>query len=246
MKRRGALLAASGGAALLLVALAAGCFQEIDPGAATGIAMDDAGSLSPDALTCWQLCQSPSCDDPAGTIPVLTVTPPIYLPDGGTTKDPCDDVEQASMAVRQTYCGGCHASPASQGGLGFVLNDNQLAATLAASTDDAGNAQRLMTPGDPSHSMVYTLVAQGLGGSQTGMPPLSMAGYTSIPRPSAADVSVLYAWILACAPGTDGGAYVYGGGDYAPDGGGAPPAAGDAATNAGDAGGDAADGGDAD
>jgi hypothetical protein len=199
----------------------AGCFQELDPGAASGAGLssvdggDDADNA--DAFTTWQLCQSPSCDLPSGAIPYLDQTPPIYLPDGGTTTDPCVDVEQASMTVRQTYCAQCHEGPGAQGGLGFVLDDGMLSGALSqTATDDAGQPERLVVAGDPLHSLLYVRVAQGLSGSTTGMPPVTMAGYTSIPRPTASDLSVLYAWIAACLPGTDAGFYASGGVDYAP------------------------------
>lgn len=203
--RPGVVLVATASAVLGLGAMA-GCFQELDPGAASGPGLSDGGDEveSLDAYTTWELCQSPACDLPSGAIPYLDETPPIYLPDGGTTTDPCADVELASMTVRQTYCAQCHEAPSTQGGFGFVLDDGQL----------AGGA--LVVPGNPLQSTLYTSVAQGLSGSTSGMPPMALAGYPSIPRPTASDLSVLYAWIVACLPGTDAGAYDLGAGDYAP------------------------------
>ena len=226
MRSRIVLLVASSIAFIAVGVIGTGCFQELDPNAASGGALaspeggDDAES--PDGYTTWEICQSPSCDSPDGDIPFLAQTPLIDLPDGGTTADPCVAVEQASMAVRQTYCAGCHQAPASQGGLSFVLDDGQLTgATAQTATDDGGAPQKLVVAGDPAHSALYVSVALGLGGSQTGMPPLALAGYPSIPRPTASDVSLLYAWILACFPGAGG--YVSGSVDYAPaDDGGAP------------------------
>jgi hypothetical protein len=217
------LLAASSAAvsALALGTIASGCFQELDPYAASGPGLGGDGGAedaeNPDALTTWELCQSPSCDLPSGDIPFLAQTPPIYLPDGATTEDPCVAVEQASMVVRQTYCAGCHQSPADQGTLDFILNDGQLAGALSqTATDDAGAPERLVVPGSPLKSALYVSVAQGLSGVPAGMPPLTLAGYPSIPRPTASDVSMLYAWITACLPGTDAGAYELGTEDYAP------------------------------
>jgi hypothetical protein len=219
MKSRILLFAVSGAAFVAVGVIASGCFQELDPGAASGgpLASPEGGddAESPDGYSSWEICQSPSCDSPDGDIPFLAQTPPIYLPDGGVTTDPCVEVEQASMAVRQTYCAGCHQAPANQGGLSFVLNDGQLTSAVSpTATDDAGAPQKLVVAGDPVHSALYVSVAQGLGGSQTGMPPLTLAGYPDIPRPTASDVSLLYAWILACFPGAGG--YVTGGVDYAP------------------------------
>jgi hypothetical protein len=220
MRTRLSILVASGAAAVFIAGVTAtGCLQELDPAAASGSGLVTGGddAESPDALTNWQLCQSPSCDLTNGQIPFLEQTPPIYLPDGSTTTDPCVEVELASMTVRQTYCAGCHQAPADQGGLSFVLNDGQLASAVSqTATDDAGAPARLVVPGDPRHSTLYASVAAGLSGSTSGMPPLTLAGYPSIPRPTASDLSLLYAWITACFPGLDGGAYDLGSGDYAP------------------------------
>jgi hypothetical protein len=219
MKSRVVLVVASGAAVAIATVVATGCFQELDPYAASAgaVASPDAGdpTESAEGSTSWEICQSPSCDSPDGDIPFLARTPPIYLPDGGTTTDPCDQVEQASMLVRQTYCAGCHQAPASQGGLSFVLSDSQLTGAVSqTATDDAGSPQKLVVAGDPVRSALYQSVVQGLSGTSTGMPPVALAGYASIPRPSASEVSVLYAWIVACLPGAGG--YVTGVVDYAP------------------------------
>ncbi len=222
------------GAAPAMLGVATGCFQEIDPGAASGagLSLADGGDEGADldALSTWQLCQSPSCDLPSGEVPFLDETPPVYLPDGGTTTNPCDDVEQASIAVRQAYCAGCHQAPASQGGVDFILDDGKLLAAVSQTqTDDAGKPLPLLVPGDPAHSWLYVQVAHGMNGASTGMPPLTLAGYSNIPRPGAMHLSLLYAWIMACLPGTDAGAYaLQGGGDYAPGGDAAVGASGDA------------------
>jgi hypothetical protein len=220
MSSRTALLAASSAALGALCAIATGCFQELDPDAASGDGVGEGGedvTESPAGLSSWQLCQSPSCDQVDGDIPFLTQTPPIYLPDGGTTTTPCDDVEQAAMAVRQTYCASCHQAPADQAGLDCVMDDAQLVGRPSQTAlTDAGTPQLLAVAGDPLDSWIYVRVAQGMGGVQGGMPPLTMAGYPTIPRPTPSDLSVLYGWLLACFPGADGGGYVVGGGSYAP------------------------------
>jgi hypothetical protein len=221
MRSRLGLLAVTGAAVAGVAVIATGCFQELNSDAASGGALPspeagDPGAELPDGgETTWELCQSPSCDSTDGDIPLLTQTPPIYLADAATTTDPCVQVEQASMVVRQTYCAGCHQSPANQGGLSFVLDDTQLAdATSQTATNEAGAPQKLVIAGNPLQSPLYQSVAQGLSGASTGMPPVALAGYASIPRPSASDVSILYAWIVACLPGAGG--YVSGGVDYAP------------------------------
>ena len=201
---------------LLAGVLVGACFQNLDTDAASG---GDAAAPAPGGanLTTWQLCGSPSCDSPNGTVPVLLDTPVIYLPDGSTTSNPCDEVEVESNKIRQTYCAGCHESPAGQGGLGFILEDSQLATAFSQTALLAdGGPQRLLIPGDPYGSRLYQRVATGLGSTGAGMPPAPLAGAAATPRPTAADLSVLYAWIVACVPGADGGGYVNGGGSYGP------------------------------
>jgi hypothetical protein len=220
------LLAVSTALAFAIGAFA-GCFQQLDSGAATGPGMgaDDGGNA--DALTNWQLCQSPSCDLPNGDIPFLNQTPPIYLPDGSTTTNPCAEVEQASMTIRQTYCVPCHEGSSAQGNLGFILDDNELATAVSQSGTTDGGPARLIVPGAPLQSLLYVNVAQGLGKSATGMPPP-----TTTLRPSASDLSVLYAWITACFSGTDAGAYELGPGDYPVEGGAVLSTAPDAGVDA--------------
>jgi hypothetical protein len=199
--KRAWLLLALAGAPVGTVA----CFQELN----TEAAMDPPGQAADrDASTdasSWQLCQSPSCDAVNGTVPFLQQTPTIYLPDGATTEDPCADVETASLTIRQTYCGSCHGTStgAGQGGFDIVLDDAKLVTT------PTGNAMypHFVAPGDPYGSYLYVAITGGQ------MPP---SGTPANPAPSAADVSVLYGWILACFP--DAGGYVTGGGDYGPGG----------------------------
>jgi hypothetical protein len=193
--------------------LAAGCIQQLDPNASAGAAPSSSNLSN---LSSWQLCQSPSCDSPDGEVPVNLETPAIYLPNGTTTTSPCDDVEAQSIAIRQTYCAGCHESPAALGGFSFVLDDSQLASAFSQTAVlPDGGPQRLLIPGNPYASRLYQRVAAGLSGSTAGMPPTAQVGYPVIPRPSASDLSVLYAWIVRdCAE--DGGGYVIGGGSYGP------------------------------
>ncbi len=202
------------------------CFQELDPSvdrdapqpSSAGTGPSAPGPLDaarPAGTTSWEICQSPSCDEPDGAIPFLQQTPAIYLPDGGTTTDPCVDVEAVSMSIRQTYCAGCHGpgTGAGQGGFDYVMDDP----SLLGSTTTSATFPRFVVPGDPSHSYLYVSIASGQ------MPPASMAGAPANPVPTASDLSVLYGWILACCPGGDAG-YVSGGGFYGP---GAPDAGAD-------------------
>jgi hypothetical protein len=196
MSPRLVLLLAATMTILFAVGSTGGCLQSLDSNAASG----DDGGENADALSTWQLCASPSCDLPTGEIPFLDQTPPIYLADAATTVDPCVQIEQASIAVRQTYCASCHEAPASQGNLGSILEDTRLLAATAG-------GQPLLVPGAPLKSAIYTSVALGIRSPDAGMPPPALAGHPSIPRPTASDLSVLYAWIAACLPGTDAGAY---------------------------------------
>jgi hypothetical protein len=220
MSARLGLVLASGAAVVAACVAAAGCLQELDTTAASGPGLGAAGpdaAAALDAYTSWQICQSPSCDQPSGDIPFLETTPAIYLPDGATTTNPCDDVEQASLGLRQTYCTSCHQSPAKQGGMDFILDDTRLVGAVSqTATDDAGQPLRLVVPGDPAHSWLYARVAAGAAGSTTGMPPPSAQSSAGISHCTAADLSVLYGWIFACVPGTDGGVYGAPGVDYAP------------------------------
>jgi hypothetical protein len=195
--------------------LAAGCIQQLDPNASNGAAAP-AENLSD--LSSWQVCQSPSCDSPDGEVPVNLETPVIYLPNGQTTTSACDDVENQSLTIRQTYCAGCHEAPSALGGLGFILNDDQLATAFSQTAVlPDGGPQRLLIPGNPYGSRLYQRVASGLSGSAAGMPPTAQAGYPTIPRPTASDLSVLYAWIVRDCAEYSGG-YVIGGGNYGPSG----------------------------
>ena len=212
-------------AALLLLACApcalGACFQQIDTQAASDPqgGSGEASTPEPEAgvdisgLTTWQICQSPSCDEPNGTIPFMQQTPAIILPDGGTTSDPCVDVEAASVSIRQTYCASCHgpSTGAGQGGFNYVLQDP----SLVGNTTSNATFPHFVVPGDPYNSYLYVAIASGQ------MPPASTAGAPPNPVPTAADLSVLYGWITACF--SDAGGYVNGGGDWGP---GAPGADG--------------------
>jgi hypothetical protein len=190
----------------------AACFQQVDSGAASDPADragDDASASPADDLdaSSWELCASPSCDDPSGTIPFMEQTPVIYLPDGASTADPCVQVESASMAVRQTYCASCHgpSTGSGQGGFNYVLDDTSLTTNMTTNA----TFTRFVVPGDPYSSYVYVSIANGT------MPPAAIPGGPAVPVPTAADVSVLYGWIQACFAGADAG-YANGGGLYGP------------------------------
>ena len=196
MKYRIALVALSS------AVMAACSLQPVDKGASSSDEGSTSSEIAPSADppdSSWGLCQSPECDNPNGTIPLATDFPPIYLPDGGTTTNPCDEIESESMQIRETNCAVCHTGASPIGGWGWVLNDQALETTPFGST-----GLPLIIAGDPADSVMYEHVTAGLdpaspAGIQAGMPPPSI----SSPRPSVADVSVLYQWIMCLD--TDGG-----------------------------------------
>ena len=129
---------------------AGACIQQVDGGAALDPGSPDASTASDPSTadaSSWELCQSPSCDDLSGTIPFLSQTPVIYLPDGGSTTDPCVQVEEESAAIRQTYCASCHGASAGagQGGFNYVLDDGQ----LTTNTTSSATFPRYVIPGNP-------------------------------------------------------------------------------------------------
>ncbi|HSY22787.1 MAG TPA: carbohydrate binding domain-containing protein [Polyangiaceae bacterium] len=197
----------------------------------SGLPLDEAGlpfaffdaSLAqqcpPNSALCYELCGAPSCALTDNGIPPELATPPVTLPDGGLADDPCAQIEAESMAIRAESCAACHG-PAGTGaaGITYILDDQ----TLLVSKSSTGVP--MLIPGDPLDSFIYQQVLHGIQGSQTGMPPLNptvggLPPDASIPRPTSADLSILYGWILSCV-GQDGGngyASNFYGGDYIPD-----------------------------
>jgi hypothetical protein len=225
--------------------LMAACFQTVDEGVSNGVPGPQNSSVStgptlpaafadadlsqqcePGSALCYQLCGSPECalQDDAGNIvlPPTLQTPAVVLPTGAMSPDPCADVSARALQIRQQACAQCHdTSP----GIfwNYVLDDHALVTTIAP-----GLKTPLVIAGDPAGSVLYQRVLSGLNGDATGMPPsqtiassnVSPAIAQTIVYPTPEDVSLLYGWILNCAPGTDGGAYAasYYGGNYGPGG----------------------------
>jgi hypothetical protein len=199
-----------------------GCFQELDPNAASGgprnvnsTAPDisDAGPLCPDGQIPYASDLDLSgntilCGDSDGDIPLSIAPLPIVLDDGATTSVACDQITQLSHDIRVTYCSGCHAPPAGMGGFNYVLDDNQLITAHSATyTDDAGAYRRMIIPGDPEDSWVYHRVAIG------AMPPTQNPPLPPIPHPTISDISILHEWIENCLGASSGAADA---GDAAP------------------------------
>jgi hypothetical protein len=173
---------------------------------------------------CYQLCGSPSCANQDNTIPPEVISIPSVLPNGASSSDACEVVRAQSLRIRQQACSQCHGPAPAPGfsAFNFVLDDQALVTKLPNSV-----MVPLVIPGDPSKSYLFQCVALGISGGQTGMPPqpsmasnliASSAAHT-IMYPTAEDLSILYAWILNCVPGADGGAYSssYYGGNWGPD-----------------------------
>jgi hypothetical protein len=187
---------------------------------------------------CFQLCNSPECATSDGSpnsviLPPVLMTPAVILPDGGQSTDPCVQLEAESMRIRTNSCSQCHSTAAPTVSVwNWVLDDNQLVTTPGPGLTPPAP---LVIAGNPNGSYLLQKIALGItGGSIQGMPPSpqSAKGLTTadaaatIVYPSPEDYSLMYAWILACAPGADAGASGYqtgyGGGN--PDGGSyAPP-----------------------
>ncbi len=245
--------------ALAMSALA-GCFQTIDNGVIAGGPQDSiatGGDAAPATATgnglpapfadadlsqqceagsalCSEICQSPECatQNDAG-VPILVPTiqtPGILLPEGGSTQDPCVELEAQSMVIRTRSCAGCHGPPPAKGfsGFNYVLDDQQL---VGATVPAGATTVTMVLPGDPTDSYVWERMSVGVGTptSPLAMPPspssctatgASNSVCMAIVYPSAEDVSVMYAWILNWAGGGDGGAFAsrYYGGDYGPGG----------------------------
>ena len=160
-------------AGLLLVGLT-GCLQELDEGAASG----------------------GGADEPA----ISLETPPIELPGGETTSDPCVLTVLQAKTILETNCAACHGggSPGARQGqppFDYVLDFDRLLEARSESVPDPSDpsqGMRFVVPGDPEASRVYLRIAVG------EMPPELPVDAEPLPRPSISDTSVLYAWIELC------------------------------------------------
>lgn len=162
--------------AVLALGLICACIQELDPDASSG--GGDSGDDSE----------------------VLLDTPPIDLPGGGTTDDPCEVTTAQAMEILDTTCGSCHGggSPGARQGqppFDYVLDVDKLIAARSESVpdpDDPSLGMRFLIPGDPEGSRLYARIVAG------EMPPDVPVGLPEIPLPTVSDMSVLYTWINSC------------------------------------------------
>src|SRR5579859_926702 len=206
------------------VAASSAC-QPLDWSSASGNAQQGTNLLDPNQCItgspqCFALCGAPSCALPDSAIPPELATPVIYNADGSTTANACDAVEQESMVILQRSCAPCHELPQQLGGFDYVLDDAKLTTSTSASyKNNAGMLWPMVAAGEPSQSWIYERIVNGQ------MPPaqdvaqnlIGSQAAANLVRPSAADESVLYSWILCL--GADGGnpyAGNYAGATYGP------------------------------
>lgn len=227
---------------LLCLPFAASCFQR-GPGREGVLPpQPDAGDINTQcangSAACFTLCGSPECALPDAGIPPVLDTPAIWYQPGGSvnsygsstpgasTADACVAITDAALTIRKRSCAPCHSpgTPAAAvSHFDYVLDDMK----LATSKNNAQSAN-MITPGHPDteSSYVYKRIVNGLTPGAGGMPPadLSILGAAAqanpniVVYPTAADVSVLYAWILSCMPGATPNAYQtsYASGPYGP------------------------------
>jgi hypothetical protein len=156
---------------MMLVLALAGCPQKLDEKAATG--------------------------DPVDAGPALD-TPPIELPGGGTTQNPCDRTTAQAQDILRRYCVLCHGGQTPEANQGhphfdFILDFKRLTMTRSENAKDPRDLSMGMVfvvPGDPEDSRVYQRIADN------EMPPTG--GADPLPRPNFSEISVLYTWIMSC------------------------------------------------
>ena len=194
-----------------------------------------------ESAACFQLCGSPECGvadgSSYGSLPPVLDIPSVWYQPGGavnglgtpapatSTDDPCVAISDASQVIRQRSCGACHGpNGVAATHFLYVLDD-----TMLANHPSNTGTYTMVTPGDPLNSYVYQRMATGLAGAGSGgmPPPPSMLGAylgadsvqanpNIVVYPTAADVSVMYAWIVNCMAGADTGYYQanYGSGSF--------------------------------
>jgi hypothetical protein len=164
--------------------------EPVDSGCASPFALDPLGTV---------ICGDPVTGDP----PVVTETPPIQTHDGGVTFDACVQTTEQALQIRETFCSGCHAPPASQGGFNFILEDARLSDPVRGvsnkTRNNLGQPVRLVIPGDPDNSWIYQRISHTNAAPQGQMPPLTTdPTLPQNPRPSVSEISVVREWIDNC------------------------------------------------
>jgi hypothetical protein len=226
--------------AFLCFPFAASCFQK-GPGP-EGLKPPpvDAGNINVQCVNgsaaCFTLCGSPECALPDASIPPVLDEPAIWYQPGGSvnsvggstpgksTKDPCEAINDAALTIRKRSCAPCHSTGTAAAAVShfdYVLDDMKL-----ATSENNAQTTPMITPGHPdtASSYVFKRIMDGLTPGGVGMPPADLsilgdpAAQATVVYPTAADVSVIYAWILNCIPGANPNAYQtsYGSGLYGP------------------------------
>ena len=159
----------------LIVVLCAlcGCLQKLDEHAAKGNPIDAGPALE---------------------------TPPIELPGGGTTQNPCDRTTAQARDILHTYCAVCHGGQTPEADKGnppfnFILDFQRLTMTRSQNVPDPRDPSLgmvFLVPGDPEDSRVYQRIADD------EMPPMLPPELDPLPRPNISEISVLYTWITSC------------------------------------------------
>jgi hypothetical protein len=199
--------------------LSAGCFQELDPGAASEPPVVPGPSTFVDSGLIYAVdgkCPTGMVtggSDGVNTygvcIPQDTSTPDIELINDASTPDPCVAVQKQADEVRTTFCAVCHGGgPGQDQGSFHSILDDSLDGGLINHVAPSGAIDpttklpfQLIIPGKPEFSRVYQRITAGLDEHNTsGMPPVGVA-----PRPTAADCSVLYSWIMCLGGGDSSG-----------------------------------------
>ena len=151
------------------------------------------------APACQPLDENAAKGDPNAKGPALD-TPPIDLPNGSSTNDPCAATTWHATDILTTYCASCHGggndgARAGQPPFDYVLDFARMTTARSATVPDPRNPSLgmvFMVPGDPEDSRVYQRIANG------EMPPMLPVGLPQPPRPTISDISVLYTFITSC------------------------------------------------
>jgi hypothetical protein len=126
---------------------------------------------------------------------VALETPPVELNDGGLASDSCVLTNDQVRSIFTRNCASCHAPPGGAGGFRSILDWPTLVTASSATATDpvSGNPVRLLVPGEPDQSRLYSRLVRG------EMPPRLDPALPQLPRPSISDVSVVREWITSCA-----------------------------------------------
>lgn len=124
---------------LLAAPLTFGCYQVLDPNAASG-GGPDGGAADPSAMA--------ANDQPP-------VDPAEAQAEGMADEDPCAVTAVQAHAILQGDCASCHEAPARQGNFDFCLETNTLTSAVAST------GKPFVVAGAPEDSRLYQRVMAG-------------------------------------------------------------------------------------